>query len=84
MPLLLIIPLLVAGLFVLWVLLLPISIVQRYRYRRKSYSKHEGKWVPADLAKESADYEERVEQEAEQPKPSNRRRGQGNLPEAPK
>lgn len=32
MPLLLIIPLLVAGLFVLWVLLLPISIVQRYRY----------------------------------------------------
>jgi hypothetical protein len=31
MPLLLI-PLLVAGLFVLWVLLLPISIVQRYRY----------------------------------------------------
>lgn len=32
MPLLLLIPLLVAGLFVLWVLLLPISIVQRYRY----------------------------------------------------
>lgn len=32
MPLLLIVPLLVAGLFVLWVLLLPISIVQRYRY----------------------------------------------------
>ena len=32
MPLLLMIPLLVAGLFVLWVLLLPISIIQRYRY----------------------------------------------------
>ena len=32
MPLLLLIPLLVIGLFALWVLLLPLSIFQRYRF----------------------------------------------------
>ena len=34
MPLLLLLPLLVAGLFALWVLLLPLSILQRYRHGR--------------------------------------------------
>jgi hypothetical protein len=34
MPLLLLVPLLVAGVFALWVLLLPISITQRYRHGR--------------------------------------------------
>ena len=34
MPLLLFLPLLVAGLFALWVLLLPLSILQRYRHGR--------------------------------------------------
>lgn len=32
MPLLLLIPLLVIGLFALWVVLLPVSIFQRYRF----------------------------------------------------
>ena len=32
MPLLLLIPLLAAGVFALWVLLLPISVIQRYRF----------------------------------------------------
>lgn len=34
MPLLVLVPLLVAGVFALWVLLLPLSIVQRYRHGR--------------------------------------------------
>lgn len=34
MPLLLLVPLVVAGLFALWVLLLPLAIVQRYRHGR--------------------------------------------------
>lgn len=34
MPLLLLLPLLVAGVFALWVLLLPIALVQRYRHGR--------------------------------------------------
>lgn len=32
MPLILLIPLLVAGLFALWVLLLPVAVLQRYRF----------------------------------------------------
>lgn len=34
MPLLLLLPVLVAGLFALWVVLLPLTILQRYRYGR--------------------------------------------------
>ena len=34
MPLLLLLPLLVAGIFVLWVVLLPFALVQRYRHGR--------------------------------------------------
>lgn len=34
MPLILLLPLLAAGVFALWVLLLPLSVVQRYRYGR--------------------------------------------------
>ena len=34
MPLILLLPLLVAGLFALWVVLLPLTILQRYRHGR--------------------------------------------------
>lgn len=40
MPLILLLPLLVAGVFALWVLLLPVSVIQRYRFgkaRRRVY-----------------------------------------------
>ena len=39
------------------------AIVKKYPYRKKSYRKLKGEWLPADPAREPADYDERVEQE---------------------
>ena len=39
------------------------AIVAKFSYRRKSYRKKAGKWLPGELDKETRDYDERVENE---------------------
>jgi hypothetical protein len=40
------------------------AIVAKYAYRKKSYRKKAGNWLPADPTKEPSDYDERVLSEA--------------------
>ena len=39
------------------------AVVKRYPYRRKSYVRKDGRWLPGDPKKEARSYEERTERE---------------------